>query len=148
MFHVEPKGLLAGAVITKGSWGKQIRQFRNGGPLITDNQTAVDMMWEAALETARLLIAPMAPPRFDCVFVCSTRAGAKRFRDTYRPNSAIYSVEPINKSAVTHIGDFDLLTPGADPYVPRMAENSALYWSRQHRPSTPEILVGSDVRVL
>jgi hypothetical protein len=91
-FHVGKPGLAPGTVLHPGNWGKRTREFSPAGKVLTNATDAQNLMWELALETARLLSAPNSPSRLDCVFTCETLADAQAFRDQFRKGDAVYEV--------------------------------------------------------
>lgn len=103
-------------------------------------------MWEVALETARLHLAPNAPSRLDCIFACPTLEGAKRFRDQYRAGSRIFAALPLNATSRVFVGDFDLLDTGNDAYVDAMTTKATKYWTSSER-KEPELLVSDGLLI-
>jgi hypothetical protein len=53
-FHVGKPGLAPGTVLHPGNWGKRTREFSPAGKVLTNATDAQNLMWELALETARL----------------------------------------------------------------------------------------------
>jgi hypothetical protein len=148
LFHVSSSSWNSGDLIESGSWGRTLRQFRPGGP---DPASWEVLMWEIALETARLQVAPVAPSRFNCVFVCESEAFAIRFRNLYRPDSCLVQVEPTDDDQTIHRGDFMLIsenTPDQPAYVDYMTERGISYWTSNPAPGMAEILFDGPVRVV
>jgi len=148
LFHVTGANWNTGDLIQPGSWGQTLRQFRPGGPVPGSWET---VMWEVALETARRQVAPVAPSRFNCVFVCESEAFAIAFRDQYRPTAHLVQVEPTDGDQTIHRGDFMLLSgniPGQPAYVDYMTERGIAYWTSNPAPGMGEILFDGPVRVV
>jgi hypothetical protein len=105
------------------------------------------LIWEAALEAARLVRFPEAVSRLDCVFACFRQEDARAFRDRFRAGHKIYRVELIDPETPVTIGDYGAITdaePG--PYVEMAAQIAAMYWNATQL-RFPEALIGGAVRV-
>lgn len=146
-YHVSSIEHAVGATIEPGNWGTTVRLF---GP-----ETAVKavshveiILWEVALETARLALAPQRPSRLNCVFVFETVDMAFAFQRQYRPDAHVFELEPTGEASI-YCGDFALIAK-ADrnrPYADYMAEESKAYWTAPSA-DEPEILYGGALRVV
>jgi hypothetical protein len=147
-FHVAPAGLQVGEIIRPGNWGRETLAFATRGRRgIQQNGDAVNLIWEAALEAARLVRFPENVSRLDCVFACFEEEQARAFRDRFKSGHKIYRVELIDPDTPVSIGDYGAITdaePG--PYVEMAARIAASYWNVT-QPRFPEALIGGPVRV-
>src|SRR5690349_12766934 len=147
-FHVADPGLRVGEIIQPGKWGRETLAFAQRGRRgIQQDSDAINLIWEAALEAARIVRFPEATSRLDCVFACFREEDARAFRDRFRPDHKIYGVELINPATPVTIGDYGAITdaePG--PYVEMAAQIAATYWNAL-KPRFPEALIGGPVRV-
>ena len=147
-YHVGASGLSPGTVLQPGNWGNTTRQFGPAGRMLTELRDANVLMWEIALETARLLSAPNSPSRFECVFACQTLGDAKNFRDRFRRGSVVYEVQ-CDDDAPTHLGNFEAITYSSStaPLVDHKSSLAISYW-RDAPTGIKEILIGSPVTVV
>jgi len=147
-FHVASPGLRVGEIIQPGKWGRETLAFAARGRRgIQNDSDAINLIWEAALEGARVVRSPEAISRLDCVFACFREEDARAFRDRFRPAHKIYRVELIDPETPVTIGDYGAITdaePG--PYVEMAAQIAATYWNAT-QPRFPEALIGGAVRV-
>jgi hypothetical protein len=147
-FHVGPPGYLIGNIIQPGNWGHEALAFHARGRRgLKEESDAIKLMWEAALEAARLVRFPDAVSRLDCIFACFGEEEARAFRDQFRPDHKIYRVELVDPETPVTIGDYSAIAeaePG--PYVEAAARMAASYWNAT-RPRFPEALIGGAVRV-
>jgi hypothetical protein len=147
-YHVTTADLVPGFQLTPGEWGKKIRSYVAGGPAPTW-QTGQTLLWETALETARLALAPHAPSRLDCVFATQTLDGAREFRDKFRPQGKIYAVSGSDE----HIfrGDFGAISRGyglTGSYVDTYSKQSVAYWSGTPGDALVEVLSSATMQVI
>lgn len=107
------------------------------------------VMWEIALEAARIAAFPALPSRFDCVFVWETQDHSVRFRDRFRPGRPIFIVRPFGDAEhLKHRGDFGILDAAYQaPYADYMAEGSKRYWSAEPSDMV-EVILSAPVRVI
>jgi uncharacterized protein DUF2441 len=148
LYHVSKAQLSVGQVLQPGEWGRTTRQFRKGGRALTEIGDAVILAWESSLETARRVLVPNAPSRFDCVFTCQAMQGAVAFRRRFRPQANIYEVETVSTTSPTFTGDYDLITDtGHAPFVDTWVEKAILYWTSKPQ-GIAEVLIKGEVRVL
>jgi hypothetical protein len=147
-YHVGASGLVPGTVLQPGNWGKTTRQFGPAGRALTNFGDANILMWELALETARLLSAPSSPSRLDCVFTCETLADATAFRDRFRKGSGVYEVR-CDDNTPTYLGNFEAITysNSTAPFVDHKSSLAISYWRDQPK-GIKEILVGGPVTVV
>lgn len=145
LFHVAPQGYEVGIFIAPGRWGANMRAISPANARQFDLGIQWNLMWEIALESARLRLAPDKPSRLHCVFACPTFEGAAAFRNMHRKGCAIYEVSPQAGSPI-HAGDFDLLNCGGEPLITAMLANSGIYWS-DRPPTSPEMVIGGIVKV-
>jgi hypothetical protein len=147
-FHVGKPGLAPGTVLHPGNWGKRTREFSPAGKVLTNATDAQNLMWELALETARLLSAPNSPSRLDCVFTCETLADAQAFRDQFRKGDAVYEVQ-YDDGTPTHPGNFQAITysNSTAPFVDHKSSLAISYW-RDPPTGIKEVLVGGPVTVV
>jgi hypothetical protein len=147
-FHVAGPGLRVGEIVQPGKWGRETFAFAARGRRgIQHDNDAINLIWEAALEAARLVRFPEAVSRLDCVFACFREEDARAFRDRFRPGHKIYRVELVNPETPVTIGDYGAITdvePG--PYVEMGAQIAATYW-KATQPRFPEALIGGAIRV-
>jgi hypothetical protein len=147
-FHVAPPGLRVGEIVKPGHWGRKTLAFAPRGRRGIENDgDAIVLLWEAALEAARLVRFPEAVSRLDCTFACFREEDARAFRDRFKSAYKIYRIELVDPDTVVTIGDYAAITdtdPG--PYVEVAARKAATYWSAV-QPRFPEALIGGDVRV-
>lgn len=146
-FHVTSHNWMSGDVIQPGGWGRQIRQFKPGGPKPNDWNV---VLWEVALETARLQFAAEAPSRMDCVFASESSVFAERFRDLYRPQSQVVAVEALDPQTTVHRGDFFLISRSQGPrpaYVDYMPVDAQSYWTSPPPQGHAELVIAGPVRV-
>ena len=149
LFHVSPQLLNPGDHIPPGNWGTKCRQFgRPGAPDIRQDSNATNLMWEIALETARLGFTPESPSRADCVFTIETLADATIFRDKFRPGGHIYTVQ-CSDSTARHVGNYDAIsnTPPGVSWFDYMTAHAISYWLDQPTGIT-EILVAGPATVV
>lgn len=146
-FHVAPPGLLSGAVVAPGSWGRQIRQFSPASHPTSGPNWQVTM-WEVALESARVARAPSAVSRLDCVFASSNLEAALQFRQKYRQNSAVYEVLLPDQEDSIFRGDFSLISESIlkGPYAEIYPPIALRYWI-QPPVGTIELLIPVPVTV-
>ncbi|HEV2897368.1 MAG TPA: hypothetical protein VGX71_05905 [Pseudaminobacter sp.] len=146
LFHVSDQELSPEDVLTPGRWGQLIRNFGPGGPL--PNQLQV-LLWEMAIEAARIAIDPRLPSRLNCIFLCETLEHATTFRDQYRPNNRIFEVAPVGEVAALHRGDFYLISTERPiaPYVDYIPAPAVEYWTREPE-RLPEIVYPAEVLVI
>jgi hypothetical protein len=105
------------------------------------------LIWEGALEAARLAHFPAAVSRLDCVFACFREEDARVFRDRFRPDRKIYRVELIDPDTPVTIADYGAITEAElGPYVEMAARMAVHYWKAM-QPRFPEALIGGPVRV-
>ena len=146
-FHVTNGSIFAGDVIEPGRHSAQYRQFRPGGPMPTP-QSISNLLWELALEAARVAATPEKPSRFDSVFAWETLEDARWFRDHYRSEfGSILEVE-FEADIPLHRGSFDLITAKHDTaYVDFMGVGAGRYWIE---PPTGrvELLIGGPITVM
>jgi hypothetical protein len=147
-FHVAGPGLRVGEIIQPGKWGREMLAFAQRGRRgIQQDSDVINLIWEAALEAARIVRFPEATSRLDCVFACFREEDARAFRDRFRPDHKIYRLELIDPETPVTIGDYGAITdaePG--PYVEMAAKMAATYWNAS-QPRFPEALIGGAVRV-
>jgi hypothetical protein len=148
LYHVGKAGLAKGTTLHPGNWGKSTREFGPSGRAVGDMKDANILMWEIALETARLLSAPSSPSRLDCVFACETMDDAIAFRDRFSSGSVVYEVE-CDDSTPTHLGNFEAITytSSTAPLVDHKSSLAISYW-RDQPTGIKEILIGGPVTVL
>jgi hypothetical protein len=72
---------------------------------VQNDGDAIVLLWEAALEAARLMRFPEAVSRLDCTFACFREEEARAFRDRFRSDSKIYRVELVDPDTLVTIGD-------------------------------------------
>jgi hypothetical protein len=106
-----------GEIIQPGKWGRETLAFAARGRRgIQNDSDAINLIWEAALEAARLVRFPDAISRLDCVFACFWEEDARAFRDHLE--RIIKSIE-LNSSILRHrlqLGiTAQLPTPSQDP---------------------------------
>ena len=145
-FHCAPIGLSVGSIIQPGNWGRVIR--------LSEYQAAPNTglptfhFREALLEISRQAHAPKKPSRLNCVFTCPTLTAAISFRDKYQRTNLIYEVVPVDRSVVTHLGDYELVIA---PYPPRyfqsMLDFARDYWTSS-QPQSPEVLFSCAVQIV
>lgn len=106
------------------------------------------VLWEVAMEAARVGTDQGLPSRLDCVFVTETQAMAESFRDKYREGAFIYEVSPLLADLRTHRGDFALISDGIrhGSYADYMAEHCRQYWA-DPAVKEPEILYPGPLQV-
>src|SRR6516165_11729907 len=147
-FHVAGPGLRVGEIIQPGKWGRETLAFAARGRRgIQEENDAINLIWEAALEAARLVRFPEAVSRLDCVFACFREEDAQAFRDRFRAGNKSYQVALIDPETPVTIGDYGAITdaePG--PYVEMAAQIAASYWNATQL-RFPEALIGGAVRV-
>ena len=116
-FHVAGPGLRVGEIIQPGKWGRETLAFAQRGRRgIQQDSDAINLIWEAALEAARIVRFPEATSRLDCVFACFREEDARAFRDRFRPDHKIYRVELIDLRHRLRFGITGLLPmPSLDP---------------------------------
>ena len=134
-----------GEIIQPGKWGRETLAFAARGRRgIQEENDAINLIWEAALEAARLVRFPEAVSRLDCVFACFREEDARAFRDRFRAGHKIYRVELIDPETPVTIGAITDAEPG--PYVEMAAQIAASYWNATQL-RFPEALIGGAVRV-
>jgi hypothetical protein len=149
LFHVTTKQWNSGDLILPGAWGDKIRALKPGVNATAKNWEVA--MWELVLESVRQHLAPIAPSRLNCVFVCESEQFAIRFRDLYRPGGLVVPVEALNPDETIHRGDFFLISKppeGLPAYVDYMPTYAVEYWMGTPPPGTAEVLFGGTVRVV
>jgi hypothetical protein len=148
-FHVAGPGLRVHEIIQPGKWGRETLAFAQRGRRgIQQDSDAINLIWEAALEAARIVRFPEATSRLDCVFACFREEDARAFRDRFRPDHKIYRLELIDPETPVTIGDYGALTDAElGPYVEMAAQIAATYWNAS-QPHFPEALIGGPVRVI
>jgi hypothetical protein len=146
-FHVCSPDRRIGEVITPGHWGANIRRFQPGGPMPTPDNIEV-VLWEMALEAARVAVNTSLPSRLDCIFAWPDQRLAERFQAKYRPGFRIAVVVPNGPTAPFHSGDFALISdqqPQA-AYTDYMASAATRYWTSN--PSDfPEVLYPGELSI-
>ncbi|WP_313616466.1 hypothetical protein [Agrobacterium sp.] len=128
-YHVNYADFAIGEIIQPGGWGRQIRQFRPGGPMPTPETLAV-LLWEVAMESARVIVDPKLCSRLHCTFVWETIELAVSFRNQTRPNAHIFELEATSDNP-TYRGDFSLITHNnpTQAYADYMSETCKKYWT-------------------
>jgi hypothetical protein len=146
-FHVS-KELRVGEVLAPGQWGHEMLAFGTRGRRgIQEESEAVNLIWEGALEAARLARFPDAVSRLDCVFAWFREEEARAFRDRFRPDHKIYRVALIDPDTPVTIADYGVIIDAEpDPYVEMVARMAVPYWN-PIQPRFPEGLIGGAVRV-
>lgn len=146
LYHVSPAGYGPGGHFTRGRYGSAARQFGPATAKIESPQLGA-VMWEMAMETARLALAPEAVSRLDCLFTWETLDLARAFRDRFRRGSAIYEVEPLSDARV-YRGDFGLISNNvpSGAFVDFMPPIAVRYWTEPPGEQV-EVLVGGPVNV-
>lgn len=147
LYHVAPNGAVIGEHLVHRRYGTAARQFGPSNTAINGGDLGA-LMWEMALETARLALAPGAVSRLDCLFACETEDMARAFRDRFRAGSAIYAVEPW-ADAKMYRGDYGLISnnvPGG-PYLDFMPPIAVSYWTKPPGEEV-EVLVGGPADVI
>ncbi|MDR7029830.1 hypothetical protein [Rhizobium rosettiformans] len=106
------------------------------------------LLWEVALESARMSLDQQLPSRLDCVFASPDVAAARRFRDAYRPGGIIYETDIVGSPAI-FVGDSALISNGipAHPYADIMSARARQYWLTT-TPEEPELVVAGSLQVL
>jgi hypothetical protein len=95
-----------------------------------EESDAVNLIWEGALEAARLARFPDAVSRLDCVFAWFREEEAQAFRDRFRPDHKVYRVELIDPDTPVTIADHGAITDAeAGPYVEMAARMAVPYWN-------------------
>lgn len=111
-------------------------------------ENLASVLWEVALEAARISIDPLLPSRLNCVFATESLEFAQHFRDKYRAGGIIFETELVGSPAV-FLGDFALLSESAPstPYANYISSRSKQYWTTA--PSRePELVVAGSLRVI
>ena len=145
-YHVTIASLWDGDTIEPGRHGKNFRQFRPGGPMPTPEGIA-SIMWEVALESARVATDPLKPSRLNCVFAFETLACARRFKAKHRTDGSILKIGVANGIGC-HRGDFDIISAGTSAaYVDYMSDGANRYWTAEPT-GFVEVLIGGPVRVI
>jgi len=169
-FHVSKEKFDSGYVITKGFWGKMVREVMRGVDqncqecLENYNKNKSSFDYEQVFEHVRANEFPNKISRLDCCFVFDNLDSANWFNKEYRENNAnIYEVELLNPSDILEM-DFKVIT---DPIsysshkevyvnVDRnhiinkiIIEGARKYWSGyMDNKSVKEILVDGDIKLL
>lgn len=144
--HVAPAGLQRGHVVQPGWWGRCSRQWQKGGQTFTNHQDAYILVWEVALETARRTLRPNAPSRLNCVFACCSQSEAVIFRDRFRPNNQVNSIE-VGSNVSQFVADYDVITNSIDgPFVDTFVDQALHYWTKPPA-GMREVLIGGPVTV-
>ncbi len=137
-------------MLEPGNWGDTTRGVgRVGGADFHAGNNAVIILWEVALETARVLAAPESPSRLGCTFAMQTRVAAQTFRDRFRPGQRIYEVS-CEDDVPVHLGNYDAITNPVhhgEPWLDYMPDEAISYWSDHHTGLT-EVLIGGPVTVV
>jgi hypothetical protein len=144
-FHVAPPGLRVGEIVQPGHGGRETLAFAARGRRgIQHDSDAINLIWEAALEAARLV-------RFPEPLTGST-AYSPAFGRKWRQLSGIdldriiNSIE-LNSSILTHQLPLGITEPRPSPdYVEMAARIAASYWNAT-QPRFPEALIGGAVKV-
>ncbi|MNE49612.1 hypothetical protein D3C80_1441430 [compost metagenome] len=146
-YHVSNIEHEVGSIINPGNWGKTVRLFGPDSQVKSVSHIEI-ILWEVALETARVALAPQRPSRLNFVFVFETVEMASDFQSQYRPDARIFELAPTG-DASTYRGDFALIAKGPRdrPYADYMAEESKKYWTVPTA-EEPEILYGGALRVV
>jgi hypothetical protein len=147
LFHVSRTEHEPGDIISHGRYGAASLEPTAKALHLEQGQIGA-LVWEAALETARLACAPGAVSRLRCVFAAETIALARRFRDGFRPDAGIYAVEPWHDAPLFR-GDFGIVTDinPAEPFLSYMPAGALRYWTAPPGEQV-EVLVGGPVTVL
>lgn len=147
LFHVSHEEFEAGSWINPGRYGASNLYPTAQAPNIGADQIGA-LLWEAALETARLAIAPTAVSRLRCVFAAETIQFARDFRDRFRPGAAIYTAAPWS-DALLFRGDFGIVTniDLTAPFLSYMPAGAVRYWTEPPGGEI-EVLVGGPMTVL
>ena len=146
-FHVSNIAHDAGVVLEPGNWGKTVRLFGPNTAAHAVSHLEI-ILWEVAMETARLALAPQQPSRLNCLFVFEAIEMAAEFQSQYRPDACSFELAPTGH-ADSYRGDFALIAKAdrSRPYADYMAEESKKYWTSQAG-KEPEILYGGALRVV
>ncbi|RJF69602.1 DUF2441 domain-containing protein [Rhodopseudomonas palustris] len=149
-FHVSPLvDHPIGSIIPPGRYGQSCRIFLNGGQPPDHNSLMNGLIWEVALETARLSVNPDLPSRLNCVFACTTSDAAIAFRNRYRHKTfPIFKIEADEQTPI-FVGDLDVISNSARgrPMIDVWSEGAVNYWT-QIPPGATEILIGGPVKVV
>ena len=142
-FHCAPQPLGIGSIIEPGNWGRIIRLYEPDNKVVS-----VQALNEACLEYARRLHAPTAPSRLDCVFALPDIDSAKNYAFRHSPRNIIYEIEPMDRNAAMHIGDYEVsIEPHTDRYFDKIFDRGLRYWTTEN-PSYPEVLFACPIRVI
>lgn len=149
LFHVSGQQRHIGETLTPGHLGSVVRRFHPGGPF-PDVGDLNFILWEVALETARLASAPNAPSRTKCLFAFEAIEPAMRFVEKYRKHGSIYGIEYDAETARTHRADFNAISTltRAEPYVDYMSRCAQSYWTPSADCSFAEILIGGPITIV
>jgi len=124
-----------------------MRRWQKGGQAFNNHQEAYVLVWEVALEAARRSVIPTAPSRLDCVFACCSQVDAISFRNQFRPNHQVYSVD-VAPGISTFIADYDVITNSiSGPFVDTFVDQAFRYWTVSPV-GMREVLIGGSVTVI
>lgn len=111
-------------------------------------QNLTILLWEIAMEAARIAVDPDLCSRLNCTFVWETLELAVSFRNQNRPNAHIFELEAVSDNPM-YRGDFSLITHNnpTHAYSDYMSEMCKKYWTTPAS-EAPEILYGGSLRVV
>jgi hypothetical protein len=148
-FHVSTRLLEPDQIIEPGHWGTLTRQFGlPSAPAIQDGGNAVNLIWETALETARILCAPDSPSRLDCIFAFSSLSEAESFRNSHRQGAHVFEIQ-CSDEVRCHDGNYDAITttPISISWLDFMPTSAIRYWSEAPTGKV-EVLIGGPAKVV
>jgi hypothetical protein len=148
-YHVSPTDHAIGTTLQPGHFGTFMKQFVKGGGVVPPNiKFCYDLTWEAALETSRILSAPTAPSRLNCIFACTSLEAAILFRDKYRVGAGIFQIKVAEDTPV-FTGDLGAIssTKAGMPFLDIWVSAATRYWTDQPGNSA-EILIGGTATVI
>ena len=137
LYHCAPIPLGAGSIICPGNWGRIKRRCEVDG---------VKLARESILEDIRRREFGTKPSRLDGAFVCPTLLAIEQYRTKYSPVGIIYRVELLEPGALSHSGDYELISQGFVG-IDGMEDQARRYWASENM-EAPELLTLSRLRIV
>lgn len=126
MFHVSIENHANGTLLNPGMWGRRLNGMAIPPGSFSDTRT---LAWEMALEAARRAIDDTLPSRLASVFLAPSLDDARSFRDRFKVGGSIFNVDLPVPDLRRHVGRFDLLDAGDEPWFQAMPHRARDYWT-------------------
>ncbi|WP_234192375.1 hypothetical protein [Pseudacidovorax sp. NFM-22] len=147
-FHFAATRLGAGSIIEPGNYGRLLRCYQH-----SNDPQGWKVATELLFEAERQRFNQALPSRLNACFAFPTKEAANAGRAGLGGAMVLlHEVEPVDADALSHVGDFNLLTicysPQAGSFWQRVEGAAKSYWARSGPVLIPEVVTGSALRVI